>query len=121
VKTIEALLEEALAPHRNRPQRAVEAAGDLRVRLPLSGEQHELRPQHLAVRHRVAGRPRAQLARLLLRQLDLERAPCHHSEPFRRRGRPSFNKIVRVLTAGSTKSGRNVAAETQNGPIKMLP
>jgi len=47
-KAVKALLEEALAPQRDRSQRAVEAAGDLRVRRPLASEQHDLRPQHLA-------------------------------------------------------------------------
>jgi hypothetical protein len=45
-KAVEALLEEALAPERDRPQCAVEAAGDLRVRLPLGGEEDDLRSQH---------------------------------------------------------------------------
>src|SRR5438552_1715969 len=71
-KSVEPFLKEAFPPQRNRPQRAAETAGDLRVRLPLGREQHDLRSQHLAVRHRVAGSPRAQLPRLLLAQLNLE-------------------------------------------------
>jgi hypothetical protein len=101
-ETVETVLEEALTPERDRAQRAVETAGNLRVRLPLGGEQDDLRPQHLAVRDRVAGGPGAQLSRLLVRQLDLKGAPRHRGQRFRRRARLSFKKIVRVLTAGST-------------------
>src|SRR6266446_2084080 len=76
-ETVEPLLEETLPPQRHRPQRTVETARDLRVRRALGGKQHDLRPQHLAMRRRVTGGPRTQLPGLLLAQLDPERTPGH--------------------------------------------
>ena len=71
-KTIPPLHEGAFTPQRHRPQRAVEATGNLRVRPPLGGKQHDLRAQHLTVRHRVARSAQTQLPRFLLAQLDPE-------------------------------------------------
>src|SRR5262249_7093432 len=100
-ETVE-LLEEAFPSERDRSQRAVETAGDLRVRLPLGCEQDDLRPQHLAMRHGVAGSPRPQLQPPPPVPLDPEGPPRLGVHPFRRRARLSFNTIARVLTAGST-------------------
>src|SRR5205823_1003054 len=43
-QAIESLLKEPFPPQRDRPQRAVEPTRDLRVRFPLGGKQHDLRP-----------------------------------------------------------------------------
>lgn len=66
----QAFLEPSSSPLPNRLLRAIKAPRDLRVRITLSREQHDLRSHDLAMRPRVLPRSAAQLALLDLAQLN---------------------------------------------------
>jgi hypothetical protein len=72
-----ALLIETASPQPHGRQRHPELRGDLGIRRALGRAQHDPRPQRLLLRHRRTPKQRAQIALLVLRELDRYRGTRH--------------------------------------------
>jgi hypothetical protein len=98
---LQALLAEALPPPAHRLPRRLKPPRDLGIVEPAGGQQHDLRPRHLAEGPRLLPRPAPQPTLLDLAQLDPKPSPRHTDNFDANRADPS--PTVTKFTNGTTK------------------